>query len=277
LVKYSLPIVFICFLSFIAKSQTYSNVSARSIALASNVATLNDVTVIQMNPSVLSTLQTTLFSMQNVSILGFMDVQKNAVTVGVPLQKGGVGFSIQSFGNKVYRVITGGVSYAFHLSESLSFGVFLGNKNLSIQQYGSKNALDISFAMQGKLNNVFAYGMSVQSLGLNNKEIQSFNPTIVYLGTKYTPELARWRLFLELEKSLISPVRLKVACVYYLTPSFVFRSGIMTSSYQLSSGIGWSMKKKVRMDVGASWQAVLGVSLQFGVVFSTKPTLQHEE
>ena len=53
LVKFKVIFIWVIGFSFGTVGQTNTNVSARSIALASCVATLKDMSVIQMNPSVL--------------------------------------------------------------------------------------------------------------------------------------------------------------------------------------------------------------------------------
>ena len=137
--------------------QTNTNVSARSIALASCVATIKDMSVLQINPSVLSEVNCLQFGLQNMSMTAMMDVQKNGAMVAVPIQKGVLGLSIQTFGNKVYSLLSGGVAYAMNMSENLKLGVYLGDKNSSIQQYGSRNFIDLSLAIQGKLTDKITY------------------------------------------------------------------------------------------------------------------------
>ena len=257
--------------------QTNTNVSARSIALASCVATIKDMSVLQINPSVLSEVNCLQFGLQNMSMTAMMDVQKNGAMVAVPIQKGVLGLSIQTFGNKVYSLFSGGVAYAMNLSENLKLGVYLGDKNSSIQQYGSRNFIDLSLAIQGKLTDKITYGMCIQSLGRKSLEIQEANPTFLFVGIQYISSIPNWRMYTEIEKSVISPVRLKIACEYFVSPSFVFRTGLMTSSYQVSGGIGIWFKKQVRVDIGSSWQPVLGLATQVGVRFSSKSKEINEE
>ena len=257
--------------------QTNTNVSARSIALASCVATIKDMSVLQINPSVLSEVNCLQFGLQNMSMTAMMDVQKNGAMVAVPIQKGVLGLSIQTFGNKVYSLLSGGVAYAMNMSENLKLGVYLGDKNSSIQQYGSRNFIDLSLAIQGKLTDKITYGMCIQSLGRKSLEIQEANPTFLFVGIQYISSIPNWRMYTEIEKSVISPVRLKIACEYFVSPSFVFRTGLMTSSYQVSGGIGVWFKKQVRVDVGSSWQPVLGLATQIGVRFSSKSKEINEE
>jgi hypothetical protein len=45
----------------------------------------------------------------------------------------------------------------------------------------------------------------------------------------------------------------------------------MTSSYQISGGMGCLLKKRVRIDIGTSWQPIVGLSTQVGLVFFNKP------
>ena len=277
LVRFKVIFIWVIGLPFGNLGQTNTNVSARSIALASCVATIKDMSVLQINPSVLSEVNCLQFGLQNMSMTAMMDVQKNGAMVAVPIQKGVLGLSIQTFGNKVYSLLSGGVAYAMNMSENLKLGVYLGDKNSSIQQYGSRNFIDLSLAIQGKLTDKITYGMCIQSLGRKSLEIQEANPTFLFVGIQYISSIPNWRMYTEIEKSVISPVRLKIACEYFVSPSFVFRSGLMTSSYQVSGGIGVWFKKQVRVDVGSSWQPILGLATQVGVRFSSKSKEINEE
>ena len=277
LVRFKVIFIWVICFPFGNLGQTNTNVSARSIALASCVATIKDMSVLQINPSVLSEVNCLQFGLQNMSMTAMMDVQKNGAMVAVPIQKGVLGLSIQTFGNKVYSLFSGGVAYAMNMSENLKLGVYLGDKNSSIQQYGSRNFIDLSLAIQGKLTDKITYGMCIQSLGRKSLEIQEANPTFLFVGIQYISSIPNWRMYTEIEKSVISPVRLKIACEYFVSPSFVFRTGLMTSSYQVSGGIGVWFKKQVRVDVGSSWQPILGLATQVGVRFSSKSKEINEE
>jgi len=277
LVRFKVIFIWVIGFPFGNLGQTNTNVSARSIALASCVATLKDMSVLQMNPSVLSDIKHLQIGLQNMSMTAIMDVQKNGAMVAVPIQKGVLGLSIQKFGNKVYSLFSGGLAYAMNISENLKLGVYLGDKNISIQQYGSRNFIDVSLAIQGKLTDKITYGMCIQSLGRKSLEIHQANSTFLFVGIQYISSKPNWRMYTEIEKSIISPVRLKIACEYFVSPSFVFRTGWMTSSYQVSGGIGVWFKQKLKVDVGISWQPVLGLATQIGVRFSLKPKEINEE
>lgn len=259
------------FASSLLRGQTLSNTSARSIALASSVATLDDITVMQMNPSVLTDVHTIQIGFQNVSFISSAGLQKNEAMLAVPIKKGVVGGLIQNTGNKVYRILNGGVSYAVRLSDNLKFGVYLGNKNIAIQHYGARNSLDIALAIQGSLTDKITYGISVQSLKGNGIKTQEVNPTYLFVGVKYTSITPAWSMYTEIEKSVITPMRMKIATEYFISPLICFRAGVMTSSYQISGGMGCLLKKRVRIDIGTSWQPIVGLSTQVGLIFFNKP------
>lgn len=252
-------------------------VSARAIALASGVATLNDISVVGANPTVLSYQKNKLISIQNGSRTTTREIQKNALILGIPLRKGVVGFSIQSYGNKVYSTFSGGVSYAMVLSEVLRVGAYFGSKNCSIEQYGSRSSLDVTLALQGKITERLSYGMSLQSIHRPSISMKAIFPTILCVGVKYVSSLPKWNIYSEIEKSLFIPMRLKIACEYFISPSFCFRTGWMSNAYQVSAGIGAWIKKKCRIDFGSTWQPILGVTIQSGLVFSTKSNDSSEE
>ena len=253
------------------RGQSISNTSARSIALASSVATLDDITVMQMNPSVIMDNHSMQICLQNVSFISSIGLQKNEAIIGLPIKKGVVGVLLQKTGNEIYHILNVGVSYAMRLSDNIKFGIYLGDKNIAIQQYGSRNSLDIALAIQGKITDKITYGISVKSLNGNGIKAQEVNPTYLFVGVKYTSIAPAWSMYTEIEKSVITPMRMKIATEYFISPIICFRAGIMTSSYQISGGMGCLLKKRVRIDIGTSWQPIVGLSTQVGVVFNNKP------
>lgn len=270
MVKYNLFFSCLFFIYPLLRSQTSDNVSARSIALASSVATMNDLSVSPMNPSVYVNEKGILLGFQNVSMRTTIGIQKNALLFSMPLKRGVVGFALQSYGTKVYRLINGGFTYTFSVSESLKAGVCLGYKNTSIEHYGALNQVDLTFAIQGKLTDRITYGMSIHSLHARSLMYQEVNPTVLFVGVKYTSSNPKFNLYTEIEKSVTNVMRAKVACEYFILPTFIFRSGWMSSAYQLSSGVGIWWKKKLRIDLGGNWQSITGVTMQVGIIFSNK-------
>lgn len=261
----------------LAYGQSNFHVSARSSALALNVATVNDVGNASLNPAVLSSQKRILFCLQNASNTYTREIQKNGLVAVLPIPRGVVGFSIQNFGNKVYTLLSGGISYAMLLSEALRVGVYLGNKNYSIEQYGARSNIDLTLALQGKITDRLTYGMTLQSIRNPSVAIQSIVPTVLCTGIKYVSPLPKWNLYAEIEKSLLTSMRLKIACEYYISPIFCFRTGWVSHAYQVSAGFGSWVKKKCRIDVGSTWQPILGVSMQFGVLLATKSLENCEE
>ncbi len=268
--KYKLLFILLLFGNQWILGQTNIHVSARSISLASSVATMNDLSVLTSNPVVLTYQKHRSVSLQNATMISISEIQKNAAMFGIPIRKGVVGLSIQSFGNKVYRVFSGGVSYAMNLTENLKLGAYFGTKNNNIEHYGSWNSFNVNLGIQGRISKSITYGMCVQSLHGKSITLQAIHPTVLYVGVKYASTSPKWNLYTELEKSLFIPTRLKIACEYFISPNFILRSGWMSSSYQISAGLGAWFKKKCRIDLGSSWQPVLGVTMQLGIVFSTK-------
>jgi hypothetical protein len=268
--KYKLFFISLLFVNQLIIGQTNMHISARSISLASSVATMHDLSVLASNPVVLAYQKHRSITLQNATMIAIREIQKNAAMFAMPIRKGVVGISVQNFGNKVYRVFSGGLSYAMNLSENLKVGAYLGTKNNTIEQYGSWNSFDVNLAIQGKLTKSITYGMCIQSLHGKSISLQAIHPTVLYVGVKYASIIPKWNLYTELEKSLLIPTRLKIACEYFISPTFILRSGWMSSSYQISAGIGAWFKKKCRIDLGSSWQPVLGVTMQVGVFFSTK-------
>lgn len=236
------------------------------MSLASCVSTLNDLTLINVNPVSLVRLKKFSAGLQYENTVGLSELQKTGLIIAKPFKIGGVGLGFQSFGCNSYRVINSGVDYGFKLTDDFFLGVHLGLKNISIQSYGSRTITQLSLAFQGKISNKTTYGLTVQSIGKEYKEINGLNSLLVCMGVKYKPSEVL-HFYSEIEKTLTSPVRVKIAFEYQALKSFYFRTGIITSNRQICGGFGCVIKEKFRFDFGSTWQSVIGVSIQGGILF----------
>ena len=246
-------------------------VSARSLSLATCVSTLNDLTLVNVNPIGLVKIKKFSAGLQYENTVGLPELQKTALIFAQPLMKGGVGIAFQSIGVNAYRVINSSLNYGVKLTSDFFLGVHLGLKNVSIQNYGNRTMLQFSLAFQGRLTKTITYGLTVQSIGREYNDIKGLNSINACLGFKYKPSESL-TFYSEVEKSLLFPLRLKCALEYEMLKSFFFRTGIMTSNYQLSGGIGCVIKERYRFDLGTAWQPILGVTMQGGIIFFMNET-----
>lgn len=255
--------------------QNISGVSSRSSSLGSTVTTINDISLIGMNPCAILSIKNCEGSIQYMNLTGMSELQQKGLQVAKPIKKGVLGMYLFSFGVSTYKVVNAGVNYAVNLNDFLEIGVGLGFKTTSIQYYENRTKIQFSLAFKGRLSDKLFYGVVVNSLGNEQKSQQGLNPTILFAGVNYKPS-KNVSLINELDKSLFSTLRWKFACEYFVKNQFVLRTGIIATTIQLSGGVGIVVKKQMRFDFGSTWQPILGVGIQGGFTYSFKEKMWNE-
>ena len=264
-IKYLLSVSYIFFLLKIFAQNT-ELVSARSTSLATCITTLNDLTLINVNPTNLVSVKKFSAGLQYENSIVLPELQNTGFVFAKQVGNGGIGVGLQTFGCNFYRILTCGLNYGIKLTDELNFGVHLGIKNFSIQNYGNRTIPQLSLAFQGKISNGLNYGVTIQSIGKEYEKLKGVNSILFCLGVKYRSSESL-SIYSEIEKSLISPMRIKVAFEYQPLKSMYLRVGVLTSNYQFSGGFGCKIKEKYRFDFGSAWQPITGLSFQVGILF----------
>ena len=255
--------------------QNISSVSSRSSSLGSTITTMNDISLIGLNPCAMLSIKNSEGAIQYVNLSGLSELQQKGLQLAKPINKGVIGMYVHSFGVNAYKVVNTGVNYAIILNDFLEIGVGLGFKNTSIQQYENRTKIQFSLAFNGRLSKKLTYGVVLNSLGKEQKSQQGVDPTILYVGVNYKPSM-HVSLISEIDKSLFSPLRWKFACEYFATDYFALRTGIIATTLQISGGVGIVVKKQIRFDLGTTWQPILGVGIHGGVIYSFKEKTWNE-
>ena len=271
--------LFLSFLlySFASIAQNTQTTSARALSLGGCGILLKDIGSYYSNPSLLAEQNSVSISCNYENNFFIPALQKTAFVVGLPTKKGVLGLGIRTSGITIFRSIESNLGYGINLNEQFSIGARIGINNTSIQGYGNKFALYFVVGFVGVLNEKLKYAFTFQQFGNTRKtDLNPFDtPSKINFGTQYLVS-NMLSIYSELEKMVGYPMRFKIACEYLPLKVISFRLGVASSGYSLSSGFGYTFHTKLRVDIGATWQPILGTSIHTGLVYAFKDSEKHE-
>ncbi len=272
--KFLATISTLLFLIYTTNAQTVFLSNARSYSLGGCSILLQDMGSFFTNPAIMTTQKTLSTSCNYENNYFISDLQKSSIAIGTFSKFGYSGLGFRTYGVKSYKLLEFSIGHGIKLNENFSFGTKLIVNNCTIQGYGNRYNLGISFGIYGKLGERLYYASVFEQNG-NNSSNQARIPSKINIGLHYIASNTI-SCYSEIEKILGYPIRLKVACEYFLSPVFPIRMGIANSGYLFCVGFGYILKSKYRIDVGSSWQPILGTSIFTGFVYSLSAFKKHE-
>ena len=179
---------------------------------------------------------------------------------------GAVGLYADFFGNQLYReskVVTG---YARKFGNHFSAGIVFDYLHISQPaDYGDLDIVSFEAGLMCRPDNKWAIGIHV------------VNPIPIYLSKDKTEKLpivfrtgfsrsfsGKAELAAEIEKSLSGKPVIRAGLEYHLHKRFSLRTGFASEPQTVTAGAGM-LFGRLRLDLAASWQPVLGYSPQIGV------------
>jgi hypothetical protein len=273
----------VCFslLIFVISNRSFSQVehlsSARILSLGGCGVMLKDAGSTCVNPGILAH-QPKLSSALNYQNNFFTkDLQNTSFSIAGKLKNGGVGIGVRTYGTSVFKQLEVSGMYGLRFDERFSLGIALGVNSIFIQNYGSKNNLNVSVGIYGKLNHSLVYACSFRNLENTNSFLMNHGslPPKILVGLQFISS-EKVSIYSEIEKTISYPMRIKVAVEYFTIKHVAFRFGIANSGYLVSYGIGYKPSSDFRIDLGATWQPILGASIHAGVVFELRELIENE-
>ena len=111
-------------------------------------------------------------------------------------------------------------------------------------------------------------GVSILGLGaLQKMENVYVSTTVLKSGFSYQPS-KKLQLLGEIEKSLMQAIVYKAGVEYKPVESFSLRLGSSLNRRSISFGVGYQLKSVLTVDIGSTWQQVLGWSPHVGILYS---------
>lgn len=191
-----------------------------------------------------------------------------------PMKKqkmGTFGVSIHYFGYTAYSEKKVGLSYAIKLAKYISIGVQLDYINAKIQGYGSKNLATFELG-------VFARPIPELSIAMHvynpvkiviDKATGEKLPIVLRAGVTYEA-IKRFFISAQIDKDFSKKLVFRAGVEYTLKDLVSFRAGVATDPVAGTFGVGVKLKQGLGIDVACTYQANLGFSPHFGILYEIK-------
>lgn len=240
---------------------------ARSLSLAGNAVTLNDVYTVHSNPGIISQIkEIQIGSSYSVPYL-ISEFQQQSIASYLPIQKGGLIIRGVFTGKELFRQQKIGLGYGFSLNEKLSIGVGLNYQELRIQNYKTNNKITTDIGFLAKINDKLTLGASILSIGgdQSKENIERF-PSTMQIGIKYRIQ-KQFDTYFSIDKTSSNLVLYRIGFEYEAYKNLWFRTGSVLNAKVLAFGLGYELPMRLRIDVGTQWNQPLGWTPHIGLLY----------
>jgi hypothetical protein len=191
---------------------------------------------------------------------GLKDLSLYTATAAMPVNRGGVGITMQYAGFSDFNESQVGLAYGKNLGH-VSLGIQCNYNMMHLAGYGNDAAIGFEVGSQWQISSTLVTGFHiVNPVGGHFRNHNEEKLAAVYqFGAGY--EVSK-QLFLsaELTKEENQPVNVQAGLQYVLVPDRLFvRTGIATATTTPYIGMGWQWKN-CRADVCARYHPQLGLS-----------------
>src|SRR5690606_8955542 len=124
--------------------------------------------------------------------------------------------------------------------------------------YGTKHGISGEFGLATRIGKKWGIGASVYNI--TRAKFASYQnerfASVIRLGASYiiSPKLT---VSTEFEKSIVSPLQIKVALEYQPIEKLFLRAGVHSSPLEISFGLGYNLKG-LRIDLASSYKQIIG-------------------
>lgn len=195
------------------------------------------------------------------------DIRQLNATVVYPIKQGTLGFSVQHLGLKAYREQRLGVAYGRLLTANTAMGVQINAQVTSIPEYGYTFTPNMDIGIQSKIFETTRFGAHLSNPFHVKGRLGRRLPGSLRTGLEYQPS-DKVSYFLELEKDIDYPLRVKAGLEYQPAAEMFIRIGASTNPAQASLGTAFSLPNGLHIDIGTKYQPRLGISPSFGITYT---------
>ena len=225
------------------------------------VALADDPEALFWNPAGLEHLSGRGFSAFMARPFGVEDITLCSAGFIQPTRWGRGGTSFRTFGTKVYRENTFGLSHGRRVREGLYVGATLKIFNLRIDGYGSALAAGIDIGCLIEIERQIYGGLCIQNVnGPRIGEAREEIPKLFSLGLRSAPadDLI---LSAEVRKESMYGARFHIGNEYRMSKVLAVRTGWQTNPADFTAGFGFYFGR-YRLDYAFSSHSVLGLTHQ---------------
>lgn len=267
--------IIICFflsnsLSLFSQNGIAASLGARSIGLGGSSVIYENSNSVFTNQAALASVRKMEFSIHSEQRFLLSEIRAIAAAAALPIGKTGTfGLGVQYFGFEAYNEQRISLGYGKKLGDKFSLGASFIWTNTSIPEYGNKGVFTFDLGIMAFVSSKVTLGAHIFNplrIGINEEEAL---PSIIKIGLRYRPSKVV-RIIAEVEKDIQFGLRTHWGTEYDVLDQLVLRFGLATQPTEISFGFGYKIKQKLRIDIGASYHQLLGVTPALSVVFRPK-------
>jgi hypothetical protein len=244
-------------------------VGARSSAMGNASVSLSDVWSTHHNQAGLGFITGVTAGVYYENRFLIKELSLKSAAFAIPVKAGAFGFCISNFGYSSYNENKYSLSYAKAFGKKFSMGVAMDYLSTKIAEgYGTKGVFVAEIGVQAKP----LKGLTVGAHLFNPSHVKLSDytderiPTIIRLGLNYNFS-NKVTVAIEDEKDISKKSVVKFGIEYMPVKEFYLRAGISTNPNLSSFGFGINLKY-IKLDVSANYHQILGISPQFGLLYS---------
>lgn len=264
-------LLFALLFPFILSAQGVMPSGGRGMSMGNALTSIEDEWSFFYNPAATSRFKNFKAGIYYENRFLLKELQSQALTASLPIGKGVLTFGGHHYGYSQFRSYKAGVGYSMMLAEKFSMGVQLNYQGLSLNQnYGSVNTMTADVGLLTDITTKWSVGFSVYNLGrtkLADYEDDRLT-TEMRLGTNYKFS-DKLMISVDADKDLDYKLRMRTGIEYEAVDGLFLRGGLVTNRLELSFGMGYEISL-FRIDLGTSFDQVLGWSPHFALVFMNK-------
>ena len=261
--RYLYGIIFL--ISFNATAQV--NTGARFTSMASAGVSLQDVWSLQQNQAGLAGIKQITVAIAFQKPFAGYELNIQSAVFAVPINKNVFGLSFQRYGYASYNEQRAGFTYAKGFGNRLYVALNFNYHLLTIDSYGSSNTYSVEAGIQYHLNEKFSVGAHIANPSRSSLHsgVNLVIPSKVQIGASYL--FSEKVLFaLAAEKTLSGDADTRAGLEYQIVELLALRGGLSANPFKHYAGFGLSFRK-LKMDIAASSQPVLGYSPQIALSY----------
>jgi len=271
--KFGLLLIAILLIPVSMSSQfsTLESLGSKSNSLANISTTFKDINSCYTNQAGLAYLNGLEMNVSYENRFLALDLSAINFAVAKNFSKiGTFGLSIKKFGISEYSEFLFGLAYARKLNSSTGIAVQLNAYNLSIKNYGSKNAISFETGIIHDFSGRFTLGFHIS----NPFPIKYFDevniPTIIAFGARYKAS-DNIVLFAEVEKHISYNTLVKTAIEYNPVTVFSIYIGYkndFSGTADISTGFMYMISNKIKLNLGTTYNITLGLSPSISISYA---------
>jgi hypothetical protein len=251
-------------------------IGSRPAALANAVVMESDIWSVSHNQAGLGDYHNLSIGFHHENKYVVPEAALHALAFTIPVKPGTFGLSYTYFGYSLYNESKIGIAFGRSFGEKFSGGIQLNYHYIFVSplylsgEYENRHALTVEGGIQYKPSSTLRIGIHIFNPS-RSRLLPTKSDTLgttLRAGISYSPVEKLW-MAIETEKSLSYKLRIKSGIEYQLNKGLFLRTGIITSPFQNTFGLGFNISR-INADVAFSHNETLGFMPHFSLQFRLK-------